>query len=206
MEEARDVVVGGLKGYERLLSLSKDMDNIQWKPLHMAGNWNGRNRRMAKLRSRDNWYKGKTEVAPPGPESPKTINASGASRDEGINMPSSPNASGGEPNYSQRMEKPSSDLETSTSMLDDSTSEMNTNRNQKNRTPMKVVKKVARKGKKRSPGRQLVTLGGAKKMENALRRRTRRKMNRDLGRAGITAKIKNREDRVMMDPSISVCL
>ena len=75
LDEARDVVVGGLKGYERLLSLSKDKDNIKWKPLHMAGNWNGRNRRMAKLRSRDNWYKGKTEVAPPGPESPKTINA-----------------------------------------------------------------------------------------------------------------------------------
>ena len=55
MEEARNIVVGGLKGYERLLSLSKDKENVKWKPLHMAGSWNGRNRRMAKLRSRDNW-------------------------------------------------------------------------------------------------------------------------------------------------------
>ena len=66
VEEAREVAIGGLKGYERLLSLSKDKENIRWKPLHMAGNWNGRNRRMAKLRARDNWYKGKQEVDPPG--------------------------------------------------------------------------------------------------------------------------------------------
>ena len=55
MDETIRVVIGGLKGYERLLSLSKDIGNPKWKPLHMAGNWNGRNRRMAKLRSRDNW-------------------------------------------------------------------------------------------------------------------------------------------------------
>ena len=65
VEETRKVIIGGLKGYERLLSLSKDMTNPRWKPLHMAGSWNARNRRMAKLRSRDNWYKGKTEIDPP---------------------------------------------------------------------------------------------------------------------------------------------
>ena len=64
-DEAREIVVGGLKGYERLLSLSKDKDNIRWKPLHMAGNWNGMNRRMAKLRSKNNWFKGKQEIDPP---------------------------------------------------------------------------------------------------------------------------------------------
>ena len=53
MEETRRVVVAGLKGYERPLSLSRD----KMKPLHMAGKWNARNRRMAKLKSRDNSYK-----------------------------------------------------------------------------------------------------------------------------------------------------
>ena len=49
----------------RLLSLSKDLNNPRWKPLHMARGWNSRNRRLAKQRSKNNWYKGKTEVEPP---------------------------------------------------------------------------------------------------------------------------------------------
>ena len=65
VEEARKIIIGGLKGYERLLSLSKDITNPRWKPLHMAGSWNARNRRMAKLKSKNNWYKGKEEVPPP---------------------------------------------------------------------------------------------------------------------------------------------
>ena len=65
VEEARKIIIGGLKGYERLLSLSKDITNPRWKPLHMAGSWNARNRRMAKLKSKNNWYKGKAEVPPP---------------------------------------------------------------------------------------------------------------------------------------------
>ena len=36
MEQARNFVIGGLKGYERLLSLSRDRENPRWKPLHMA--------------------------------------------------------------------------------------------------------------------------------------------------------------------------
>ena len=32
----------------------------------MAGKWNSKNRRMAKLRARDNWFKGSQEVEPPG--------------------------------------------------------------------------------------------------------------------------------------------
>ena len=31
VDESRDIVVGGLKGYERLLSLSKDIGNPRWK-------------------------------------------------------------------------------------------------------------------------------------------------------------------------------
>ena len=64
MEETRNVIIGGIKGFERLLTLSKDRSNPKWKPLHMAGSWNSRNRRMAKLRARDNWFKGSQEVEP----------------------------------------------------------------------------------------------------------------------------------------------
>ena len=54
------------------------------------------------------------------------------------------------------------------------------------------------------PNRQTVNLGGEKKMEKSLRRRTRRKMNRDLGKAAITAKRKSIIDKVMQEPPISV--
>ena len=61
----RQTIVGGLKGYERLLSLSKDHQNPRWKPLHLAAKWNSRNRRIAKQLSKTNWFKEKTEVDPP---------------------------------------------------------------------------------------------------------------------------------------------
>ena len=54
-----------MKRYERLLSLSKDLRNPKWKPLHMPAKWNARNRRIAKMGAKINWYKGKKEVEPP---------------------------------------------------------------------------------------------------------------------------------------------
>ena len=66
------------------------------------------------------------------------------------------------------------------------------------------VTKVARKGKKRGPNRQTVTLEGVKKMDKSLKRRTKRKMNRDLGKAGIPARKKSRMEKVMQEPPISV--
>ena len=68
----------------------------------------------------------------------------------------------------------------------------------------KKVTKVARKWKKKSPNRQTVTLGGVKRQEKSQRRRTKRQMNRDLGKAGIQAKRKSRADKVMMEPPVSV--
>ena len=68
VEEAKNVVIGGLKGYERLLSLSRDITNPRWKPLHMPRTWNQKNRRMAKLKSKSSWFKGKAEIQPPSPE------------------------------------------------------------------------------------------------------------------------------------------
>ena len=64
VEMTRQTIVGGLKGYERLLSLSKDHQNPKWKPLHLAAKWNSRNRRIAKQLSKTNWFKEKTEVDP----------------------------------------------------------------------------------------------------------------------------------------------
>jgi hypothetical protein len=61
LKEARDVIVGGLKGYERLLSLSLDKTSPRWKPLHVPGSWNASNRRMAKQKSRSSWFKGKKQ-------------------------------------------------------------------------------------------------------------------------------------------------
>ena len=48
-----------------MLSLSKDVKNPKWKPLHMPASWNARNRRVAKMSAKTTWYKGKREVEPP---------------------------------------------------------------------------------------------------------------------------------------------
>ena len=40
LEQTRNIIIGGLKGYERLLSLSLDTSNPKWKPLHMSAGWN----------------------------------------------------------------------------------------------------------------------------------------------------------------------
>ena len=65
LEQTRTAIIGGLKRYERLLSLSNDVNNLKWKPLHMSAGWNSRNRRMAKQRTKNNWYKRNIEVEPP---------------------------------------------------------------------------------------------------------------------------------------------
>ena len=77
------MVIGGFKGYERLLSLSKDPTNHRWKLLHMARSWNTR---MAKLRSRDNWYKGKQEVDPPDEQSSASDGGQESSRMETVKL------------------------------------------------------------------------------------------------------------------------
>ena len=75
LDQTRNIIIGGLKGYERLLSLSLDTENPKWKPLHMAAGWNEKNRRIAKQRAKNEWYKGRTEVEPP---------ARVSSQDEGV--------------------------------------------------------------------------------------------------------------------------
>ena len=48
LKHTQGFIIGGLKGYERLLSLSRDLSNPRWKPFHMAAGWNAKNRRVAK--------------------------------------------------------------------------------------------------------------------------------------------------------------
>ena len=81
VKRTQGFILGGLKGYERLLSLSRDTTNPRWKPLHMSASWNSRNRRVAKQLSKSSWYKGKTEVEPPSPSS----HQGGRSNQEDVN-------------------------------------------------------------------------------------------------------------------------
>ena len=71
-------------------------------------------------------------------------------------------------------------------------------------TTKKSPKKLARKGKKRGPNRQSLTLGGEKRMQKATKRKMSRMVNRDKGRAGIRAVKKTKAERVMMEPPVSV--
>ena len=76
LKEARDTIIGGLKGYERLLSLSLDRSNPRWKPLHVPGSWNASSRRMAKQKSKGNWFKGKQQ---------EEVMTRSTGREEGVN-------------------------------------------------------------------------------------------------------------------------
>ena len=166
----------------------------------MAGSWNGRNRRTAKLRSRYNWYKGKQEVDPPGeePRGPNSTSRLESSQEQ----EGSPTEQASNPS---RMED---------CVEDESASEQNASRMMETEDPRGQEReasrkagrstKVARKGKLRGPNRQTQTLGGIKKQEIALKRRAKRKVNRERGKAGIPAKKKSKEDKVMLEPPVSV--
>ena len=60
------------------------------------------------------------------------------------------------------------------------------------------------KGKKRGFNREIVTLGGLKKQEAALRRKLKRKMNQQRGMAGFPAARKDRVTTPLQDSPISV--
>ena len=141
LDETRNIIIGGLKGYERLLSLSKDTNNPKWKPLHMAASWNAKNRKRAKDLSKTSWYKGKTEVEPP-------------------------------PN-------PSSPQEDPTCMRDGGPESVELSQKT---TPFRKAGK-----QKRGPNRAILTLGGKKKMEKALKRKLKSKMRKKVSELNIPA-------------------
>ena len=61
LDQTRNILVGGLTGYERKLSLSKDNNNPKWKPLHQPAGFNIQARRRTKLLGKSNWFKKKND-------------------------------------------------------------------------------------------------------------------------------------------------
>ena len=57
LDQTRNILVGGLTGYERKLALSRDSKNPRWKPLHQTASFNAQARRRTKLIGKSNWFK-----------------------------------------------------------------------------------------------------------------------------------------------------
>ena len=49
LEVTRRIIVGGLKGYERMLSISLDKDSQNWKPLHLPTSYKAKERKVIKM-------------------------------------------------------------------------------------------------------------------------------------------------------------
>ena len=159
MIETRRVIIDGLKGYERLLSLSKDLENPRWKPLHMARGWNARNRRLAKQKSKTGWYKGKTEVEPPSSiqEEERACKFSIHPEDHST--------------HSGKLPEGVSSLDTTPLAVP---------------SPSEARKEPGKNDtKKRGPKRGILTLGGVKRLETAKKRKQKRNLNRKLGMLGV---------------------
>ena len=164
LDMTRQTIVGGLKGYERLLSLSKDLSNPKWKPLHLAAKWNPRNRRIAKQLAKTNWYKEKSEVEPPP-----------SSQQEELNCRFSIHKDGKGP-----AEKPEL-------VQDDQKQDADSSEEFQKVGQQDQVDGKARQGKnkKRGSNRRTITLGGLKKVEKAKKRKERQKVRKKLGKVGV---------------------
>ena len=57
LEQTRNIIVAGLKGYEKKLKLSRDLANPRWKPLHVPASFYATARRHQKLLAKGNWFK-----------------------------------------------------------------------------------------------------------------------------------------------------
>ena len=192
IEEARNVIVAGLKGYERLLSLSKDKKNPKWKPLHMAGSWNARGRRMAKLKAKTNWFKGKADKSSSLQEeqqNPSTPLERGSRQDTTSPEVPAPNQTSLQ--EEQKDQAKGMDREGISSRGKDGSSN-------------KPKPKMPRKNKKRGEGRRTITLGGQKKQEMSLKRKLKRKINLGRGKVGFPPARKSKKDKVMNEAPISV--
>ena len=177
LEQARNFVIGGLKGYERLLSLSRDRDNPRWKPLHMAANWNAKNRRTAKRMSKTNWFKGKSVVEPPS--SNQRGDSSTTSPDNNEEYDAQYNHQGVDSNNS---EDKNYDAPTDESGKYDDPS---INKGGPNHWGGKDRDGMSKK--KRGLNRKNITLGGLKKVEMATKRKAMQKLNKKLGKMSLPA-------------------
>ena len=169
-------MIGGMKGYERLLSLSKDTGNPRWKPLHMFRKFNSKNRRLAQLRSKGSWFKGRMEGA----------------QEDGNN---------GIEDSSQTVDLVSKMGKKANAQLSSNHDGVakETSRRRESGSPRKGIKR-----RRRGLKREIITLGGQKKQETSIRRKLKRKMNQQRGKAGIPATRKNRVTTLLQDSPISV--
>ena len=185
LKTTRDFLMGGLKGYERLLSLSKDRLNPKWKPLHMSARWNGKNRRRAKQLAKTNWYKGKVPVEPP-PSNHKADLESASNQQEGSEQKYDPYRTGDNTTTSQGVEL----LRNSDSCCQEEYNKHKTS-------------SVREKKKRRGEKRENITLGGLKRVEKASRRKEKQKINRKMGSMGLPTIQKTRKGPP--PPIVGVC-
>ena len=67
-DQMKKVVTGGLTGYERRRNLSMlDVSDRKYRPLHESRKHNAKGRRIAKIMSKQNWFKRKPEDSPGTP-------------------------------------------------------------------------------------------------------------------------------------------
>ena len=59
----RKIITGGLKGYERMLSTSRNRKEPGWKPLHMPASFKSKERRTAKMLAKTNWFKSRGKMS-----------------------------------------------------------------------------------------------------------------------------------------------
>ena len=195
LESTRGFIIGGLKGYERLLSLSKDIDNPRWKPLHMAANWNSKNRRTTKMLAKTNWFKGKTVVEPP-----TTTPSSQNSKKKEKPIPSNPQE-GYQSDYDAHSETQGGvDKELSTSHQEGNIANITSHEGES--------RKPSKNGKRRGANRDSITLGGLKKIEIASKRRAKQRLSKKLGKLDLPSSKKDVnkvKKKGPPPPTISVC-
>ena len=202
----QNVVIGGLKGYERLLSLSKDKTNPRWKPLHMAGTWNQKNRRMAKLKSKSNWFKGKAEIPQPTPEKKQeeTVYSLAGSRRKEDNPEGCIEVQNQVEGCIEVQDQVEGCIEVQILPEASETIHQDGKKTPTStpRTPKRTsIPRLGVKGKKRGKNRQVQTLGGIKKQKNALKRKTKQELNRKMGLAGFPTSRKNKEKETIRKSS-----
>ena len=139
----RRILVGGLKGYERMLSGSRNKDSPSWKPLHLPTSYRAKERRITKMMAKTNWFKSREEQ---GLDSNQQV--------EGVSRYKAGSIMVKEPTVDRAGVKEGG-------------------------------------SKKRGGERPTLSLGGKKRLEKATKKKERRKVNRQLGRAGVKKTDKN---------------
>ena len=62
LQQTKNIMLGGLKGYECKLKLSLDTTNPKWHPLHPPAKYNITARRRKKILEKNNWFKKPTKM------------------------------------------------------------------------------------------------------------------------------------------------